>query len=172
MKHLKIAFAIMFFCLLEGFNTNLIAQYTGLPNKIKVGDNGIEMEYKNGYKLSSSNEKYLVEVNQWGLTISSAIYSKDAPPSITERFNIKFPESAESVRVLNNGNLVALNKNNDIIWQTGTAGRGGSGTHLQIQNDGNLVLYNGTWYGGDGDALWATGTCDGIINSCGATGPR
>jgi hypothetical protein len=47
------------------------------------------------------------------------------------------------------GNLVLMNKSGQVLWATGTEGRG---EILSMQSDGNLVIYGG------GKALWATNT--------------
>jgi hypothetical protein len=47
------------------------------------------------------------------------------------------------------GNLVLMNKSGQVLWATGTEGRG---EILSMQSDGNLVIYGG------GRALWATNT--------------
>jgi Peptidase family M23 len=47
------------------------------------------------------------------------------------------------------GNLVLTNRSGQVLWATGTEGRG---ELLSLQSDGNLVLYGG------GRALWATNT--------------
>lgn len=76
------------------------------------------------------------------------------------------------LKVQGDGNMVAYDLNGNAVWSTGTNGRGGKGTFLILQSDGNLVLYNGTWLGTSGDALWATGTCKGKENGCGSVGTR
>ncbi len=47
------------------------------------------------------------------------------------------------------GNLVLINQSGQVLWATGTEGRGET---LAMQADGNLVIYGG------GRALWATNT--------------
>jgi murein DD-endopeptidase MepM/ murein hydrolase activator NlpD len=47
------------------------------------------------------------------------------------------------------GNLVLTNRSGQVLWATGTEGRG---EILRLQPDGNLVIYGG------GQALWATNT--------------
>jgi hypothetical protein len=47
------------------------------------------------------------------------------------------------------GNLVLTNRSGQVLWATGTEGRGKT---LAIQGDGNIVIY------GDSGALWATNT--------------
>jgi Peptidase family M23 len=47
------------------------------------------------------------------------------------------------------GNLVLTNRSGQVLWATGTEGRG---EILRLQPDGNLVIYGG------GRALWATNT--------------
>ena len=47
------------------------------------------------------------------------------------------------------GNLVLTNQSGQVLWATGTEGRG---EILRLQPDGNLVIYGG------GRALWATNT--------------
>jgi hypothetical protein len=157
MKHLKIAFAIVFFCLMGSINSNLLAQ----SNKLQVKDGEVKCK---SFTLRSNSGEYKLEVEYTYMRILSA--------SGGEVWRFVFPDYASTMRVLDNGNFVLYNVRNEIVWQTDTAERGGSGTHLQIQNDGNLVLYNGSWYGGDGDALWATGTCGGKKDGCGTIGPR
>jgi hypothetical protein len=160
MKHLKIAFAIVFFCLMGGFNSELMAQEF-LGNKLTT-TNGSLRNNKGNY-LSSTGAKFEFYLDDKFMCIKTE--------AGVEVWRLEFPKSVFFLRI-NNGNLEARDHDDKIVWQTGTTGRGGDGTHLQLQNDGNLVLYNGTWYGGDGDALWATGTCGGKINGCGETGPR
>jgi hypothetical protein len=52
-------------------------------------------------------------------------------------------------RFQSDGNLVLLNSSGQVLWATGTEGRG---EILRLQPDGNLVIYGG------GRALWATNT--------------
>ncbi len=52
-------------------------------------------------------------------------------------------------RFQSDGNLVLLNSSGQVLWATGTEGRG---KNLAIQGDGNIVIY------GDSGALWATNT--------------
>jgi hypothetical protein len=157
MKHLKIYFAILFFSFLGGINAELMAQ----SNKLKVKDKGVSCK---SFTLRSFNGRYELQVESTYIRILSQISGVI--------WRIDFPSTLETMQVLDNGNCVAYDVMGNIVWQTGTTGRGGGGTHLQIQDDGNLVLYNGSWYGGDGDALWATGTCGGVVNGCGEVGAR
>jgi hypothetical protein len=88
-------------------------------------------------------------------------------------WSIRFTKNIDCLRVQSDGNLVAYAPGGEAVWASNTAGRGGGSTYLTIQEDGNLVLYNGTWTGmGQGDAIWATGTCGGVKNGCGSVGPR
>ena len=75
-----------------------------------------------------------------------------------------------SLELKNDGNLVAYDAANNVVWSSGTSGRGGADSFLRMQNDGNLVLYN--CCAGNGVPIWATGTCGGVVNGCGATGAR
>ncbi|WP_310425473.1 peptidoglycan DD-metalloendopeptidase family protein [Chamaesiphon sp. VAR_48_metabat_135_sub] len=52
-------------------------------------------------------------------------------------------------RFQSDGNLVLINSSGQVLWATGTEGRG---EILRLQPDGNLVIYGG------GRALWATNT--------------
>ena len=52
-------------------------------------------------------------------------------------------------RFQSDGNLVFINRSGQVLWATGTEGRG---EILRLQPDGNLVIYGG------GRALWATNT--------------
>jgi Peptidase family M23 len=52
-------------------------------------------------------------------------------------------------RFQSDGNLVLMNSSGQVLWATGTEGRG---EILRLQPDGNLVIYGG------GRALWATNT--------------
>lgn len=49
------------------------------------------------------------------------------------------------------GNLVIYDRDDGVLWATGTDGN--PGAELRFQDDGNVVIY-----GQGGDALWATGT--------------
>jgi len=49
------------------------------------------------------------------------------------------------------GNLTVRGPQNELIWQSGTGGH--PGARLVMQNDGNLVIYDG-W-----TAVWHTSTC-------------
>jgi hypothetical protein len=53
------------------------------------------------------------------------------------------------LRFQSDGNLVLINSSGQVLWATGTEGRG---KKLAIQSDGNIVVY------GDSGALWATNT--------------
>jgi hypothetical protein len=159
MKHLKIYFAILFFSFLGGANAKLMAQ----PNKISAGES-IEVS-EDIRQLESFSRQYGLSFRFGNLFVFKL-------PSKNGNFILELHPNAVKLKVLDDGNLVAYDKDNNVVWQAGTAGRGGKGTHLQLQNDGNLVLYNGTWYGGDGDVLWAAGSCEGKLEGCGKVGPR
>jgi hypothetical protein len=163
MKHLKIYFAILFFSFLGGANIELMAQ----SNKIVGGETlkAYSNVNKRDYTIVSKNDNYSFRVYDDFI----GVFKGNTEDKVWTK---KFSTSISYIRVLTNGNCAIYDKDDKVIWETGTTGRGGDGTHLQIQNDGNLVLYNGTWYGGDGDALWATGTCDGVLNGCGSEGVR
>jgi murein DD-endopeptidase MepM/ murein hydrolase activator NlpD len=53
------------------------------------------------------------------------------------------------LRFQSDGNLVLINSSGQVLWATGTEGRGKT---LAVQDDGNIVVY------GDSGALWATNT--------------
>ena len=63
---------------------------------------------------------------------------------------------AANVKVQADGNLVLYQGTGttQVLWATNTAGKGGAGTHLVMQNDGNLVLYAKK-------VLWASNTTKG-----------
>jgi hypothetical protein len=118
------------------------------------------------YEIVSANDKYYAKYENGNIEIRI----KNGQ-SFTTFYT--FHVGGASLKVQDDGNLVAYDDDGTMRTSTGTSGRGGSGTNLQIRNDGNLVLYSGTLNGlGDGDPLWATGTCGGVVNGCGATGPR
>ena len=50
------------------------------------------------------------------------------------------------------GNFVLYDQNNEPVWATNTAGN--PGAHLAIQDDGNIVVYQGS------SPLFATNTGD------------
>ena len=57
-----------------------------------------------------------------------------------------------------NGNLAVLDRTDgSVVWTTNTTG---AGAHLEMQNDGNLVLYSGS-----GAALWDSMGCAGKVDS-------
>lgn len=129
------------------------------PYKDKDGN-----EIKSDYLLNFNNDGnlYIRKGGSYGEIIWSS-NTKDKKP-------IK-------LKVQTNGDMVLYNaqeeKPETSVWSTGTVGRGGNGTFLLMQEDGNLVLYNGTWHGlTKGDAIWATGTCGGKLNGCGSEGTR
>lgn len=49
------------------------------------------------------------------------------------------------------GNLVLYSPDLTALWASGTAGY--SGAFLRVQNDGNVVMYQGA------TPIWATNTC-------------
>jgi hypothetical protein len=155
MKHLKIAFAIVFFCLMGGANVELMAQDTFPVGIYSLDDRGTSITYVD-YTFVINNTKMKVLNNKTSVEVWS------------QTFDIKVDE----FRITDNGSFLVKGDFNKTIWESKTEGRAGGGTKLKIQADGNLVLYGGRWYGGDGNALWATGTCDGKINGCGETGVR
>ena len=56
--------------------------------------------------------------------------------------------------LLNDGNLVLLDKDNTPVWTSNTENRGEKGKHkLILQNDGHLVLYDSVM-----TPIWATNT--------------
>ena len=83
-----------------------------------------------------------------------------------------FREAIKELKVQTDGNVVVYSRDGNILWESYTTGRGGNATFLDLDSDGNLIIYNGTAIGGYGDALWATGTCGGVLNGCGSVGRR
>ena len=65
--------------------------------------------------------------------------------------------------------LVLYDGNGDAIWSTGVyGGMWVDGAYLSIQDDGNLVVYDGTVE--KGDAMWSTGTAEGKTSTEYGTG--
>ena len=58
--------------------------------------------------------------------------------------------SGQELIIRDNGNLELI-KNQRVVWTSGTAGRGVGPYSLYVQNDGNLVLYNG-----NSNPIWAS----------------
>ncbi|KAL2155258.1 hypothetical protein VTH82DRAFT_3934 [Thermothelomyces myriococcoides] len=55
-----------------------------------------------------------------------------------QRYDVK------GVHMQEDGNLVLYDNNHNSLWSTDTYKTGNSSTILVVQNDGNVVLYNGT----------------------------
>ncbi len=142
---------------------NTTDKYLYPGNDLFVSSNGKGEKVESDYVLNfnADGNLYIKKGGSYGKIIWSS-NTKDKNP-------IK-------LKVQDNGDMVLYNSKEEkvetSVWSTGTAGRGGSGTFLKMQIDGNLVLYNGSWTGNDGDALWATGTCGGVLNGCGSEGTR
>ncbi len=58
---------------------------------------------------------------------------------------------AYAAEMMSGGDFVLWSSTSQWVWSTGTSG---GDSHLAVQNDGNVVVYNS-----DGTAVWATNTC-------------
>jgi outer membrane protein assembly factor BamB len=82
----------------------------------------------------------------------------DGKVAVYARGSCVFQNTAEQrndvkgVKMQEDGNLVLYTHDGTAIWHTDTsAGKGNTTTTLAVQNDGNVVLYNGT-------PIWASET--------------
>lgn len=66
---------------------------------------------------------------------------------------LKAPSKTCNTALQLDGNLVSYDKNNQILWNSGTSGTGTSPYKLIMQSDGNLVLYDKT-----NKVLWNSGS--------------
>jgi hypothetical protein len=163
MKHLKIYFAILFFSFLGSANAELMAQ----SNTCKYGESLVTLRSDNG---------------QYELSVSSA----GSIGNNSKKFTFKLVKVGGSTiweHVTDNtsctGNYVTIGKGRIMIPDGnftpcvifgGDNGQG-TGTFLRLHNDGELALYGGSWRG-DGDKVWSTGTCGGVLGGCGEVGSR
>ena len=74
--------------------------------------------------------------------------------------------SGNYVEMRPDGNLVVYSENRVALWATGTGGQSPPNPHLDLQEDGNLVLY---FQSGPNDPKWATGTCEPWMEKLGPT---
>jgi hypothetical protein len=180
MKHLKIAFAIVFFCLLGGINAELMAQQN--PSKLTFAMG--RMPVGNQFKLEILECEFVVHESSMYIYIKEPLAVREGSPSTI--WKVEFSSKAATWGLTADGNFTVCDSNGAVIWETGTAGRGGSTTSLQLAN-GNLVVANGDddpdvakqikdkktlIESYRGKAIWATGTCSGVVNGCGVPGPR
>jgi hypothetical protein len=162
MKHLKIYFAILFFSFLGGVNPELMAQ----SNTCKYGDKVTVLRSEDRinsgiiYELSVSAEalKYNVKIITFKLVRvgGSTIWEYSSNSNACTS-----PDAIIGKGLVGYGDCVLLGGNNGQ----------GTGTFLRLNDNGELALYGGAWYG-DGDKVWSTGTCGGVLGGCGPVGSR
>jgi|GEM_PF-6997784 len=121
-------------------NTTLAANNQQLSGAITVG-NGI----KAGESITSENKTYKFTVQTDG---NMVIYKNDMPIWSSGTYG----KNIDQLKLLSNGNLVAYDKSASSVWESNTSRSERNDRALVLQNDGNLVLYEGQ------NALWATGT--------------
>jgi hypothetical protein len=168
MKHLKIYFAILFFSFLGGANAELMAQ----SNVCKYD--------KQLTTLRSSNGKY-----EFSVARGSRVSGPDRDEHLYIFKLVKVGESTiweTSYQVNCNGEYITIGKGSVLAYPMnmntreacvligGDNGQG-TGTFLKLEDSGELALYGGAWYG-DGDKVWSSGTCGGVLRGCGAVGSR
>ncbi|MEY4504575.1 MAG: hypothetical protein RL154_871 [Pseudomonadota bacterium] len=163
MKHLKIAFAIVFFCLMGGANAELMAQKS--KYKIVVGVYSLEntncsiKSFNGTYTFEISSKKMSIMDNSKQIEVWSVQYADTPACSFTIQSNGSF-------------HLTQCGEGNELVWKSGTESRGGMTTNLQMQSDGNLELYDSQNSRYGTKVIWASGTCGGVLNGCGEAGPR
>lgn len=162
MKLLKIVFAIVFFCLLGGVNSELIAQ-----NTFEVGVYSLE---NTNQSIKSSNGTFTFEISAKKMSIMDN--SKQA-----EIWSVDYTDTpACSFAITKEGcfDIISCGAGNDgFSWKSGLTGFSRtSSMSLTMQDDGNLVVYCLRNPRMGIRAAWATGTCGGVLNGCGAVGKR
>jgi hypothetical protein len=160
MKHFKIYFAILFFCILTGSKCELIAQ---TKSTLLVGESLSMNDFANG--LTSENGKYRFSTNTKVLTITNTENNKQAELPNTNsgaKFitEIKVTEGVVTIMTIEIKDPV--NAPNDmgpkeVLAKWGDETKGTKNTKLVMQDDGHLILYAGNAQGGKGDVLWDSG---------------
>lgn len=165
---------------------------TSKPVETPTDDNDIALSYGDRLKSGQSliTGQFLISLNgQWLFAIPSlgapTIYNVEGEPSYTQDnaggngpFSQEFANGAKAqgwhitrLSMQPDGNVVAVNAKNEILWALHTHNGGenygfhkpqGPGNYLVIADDGNLVVYNK-----DNAAVWdkkSTGGHGGFLN--------
>jgi hypothetical protein len=160
MKHLKIYFAVLFFSFLGSANAELMAQ----SNTCKYGEELIELRSDNGqYTMRLFYDKQEGDNNFRG-----CIYIVQQS-TIKIAWEQRFPGLRSDKCYVGKGRIYVGDNPSDVLIG-GNNGQG-TGTFIRLHNDGELAIYGGSWRG-DGDKVWSSGTCGGVLGGCGPVGPR
>ena len=160
MKFVKIYFAVVFFCFLTGSNLNLVAQSQstlsfGQSSTIPVAGLVNDILYsKNGKYTFFSKENSLIIYNLQS-TKYKEIFELQKGYKMTR---IRVTEGTVILTSIPDPNGINANDptKHDAIW--GDKSKGGKYTKLVMEDDGSLVLYNGTAQGENGDVIWKVET--------------
>jgi hypothetical protein len=165
MKHLKIAFAIIFFCFLGGANVELMAQEGGSTFKVGV------------YSLENTNQSIKSPDGTYTFEISSKKMKIFKTNNQEEVWSVDYSDTPACSFAITKGgcfDIISCGAGNDSFsWRSGlTEFSRTSGMSLTMQDDGNLVVYCLQNPRMGVRAVWATGTCGGVLNGCGSVGKR
>lgn len=138
-------------------NLNYVAGQI-VPNMViaKVGTNG-EVSL-----FSQQNSHYVVDVQGWYATSGAPTPTPTTPAvrssvEVNQRLStdesLTSPNGAYRLTMQSNGNLVLRKSSGEVVWTSGTEGKGAS--FAVPQSDGNFVIYRNS-----GGAIWESGTKD------------